>query len=235
MGSPSEPTLAEIGTTAEELWKRVGTFFKITKGPATFKGRVTVFVFEKRYDYSEFGKMVEQRDLPFQQRAHWQYNRLDAYGAVMAGFEQPEQLEPFVAQQLAAIYVKSLGDVPGWFAEGSGRVFASSLAARDLDSRRRESEVTGRDVKDQLAAAMRRFVSNPEKCNIDVLRRVIRISKVFEWYGGDFADTNFVPNAASIPTFLADYVADDATSTALRSGSWKVTYFDYEWALNIQR
>jgi len=51
----------------------------------------------------------------------------------MAGFEQPE---PFVARQWAAIYVNSLGNVPGWFAQRSSRIFSRSLAARDPDIRR---------------------------------------------------------------------------------------------------
>ena len=66
MGSPSAPTPVEIGTTAEDSWKRVHTFFRVPKGAVTFKGRVTIFVLEKRYDCGELGEMLEQRDLPFQ-------------------------------------------------------------------------------------------------------------------------------------------------------------------------
>ena len=56
----------------------------------------------------------------------------------MAGYEQPE---PFVARQWAAIYVNSLGNVPGWFAQGSSRIFARSLATRHPNIRRRESQI----------------------------------------------------------------------------------------------
>ncbi len=94
---------------------------------------------------------------------------------------------------------------------------------------------TGDQIDDQLVATMNRFVSNPRQCLIDLKRRSIRISKVFEWYGADFVDGKFMPHAASIPEFLASYVTDNAVAQALLASRWKVTYFDYDWKLNTQR
>jgi Protein of unknown function, DUF547 len=94
---------------------------------------------------------------------------------------------------------------------------------------------TGDKIDDQLAAAMKRFVSTPKQCAIDVDRRAIRISKVFEWYGSDFLDNKFTPHAASIPKFLAAYVVDEPVAKALLEGTWDVTYVEYDWKLNIQR
>ena len=140
VGASQEMTLAQIGTMAEHLWKQVSTYFKMPKA-SNFKGRITLFVMEKRYDYSEFGKMVERRDLPLQQQAHWKYNGLDAYAALVADHQQPDQLKHTVARQLAAIYIQSLGDVPFWFAEGSARVFASSLAKHNSKANHWDSQI----------------------------------------------------------------------------------------------
>ena len=75
----------------------------------------------------------------------------------------------------------------------------------------------GGEINDHLASAMTRFVSNPMQCIVDTKQREIRISKVFEWYGGDFVDAKFTPHAASIPKFLASYVTDDVKAKALLS------------------
>ena len=92
---------------------------------------------------------------------------------------------------------------------------------------------TGDEIEEQLSAAMRRFVVDPKQCRIDVARREIRISKVFEWYGADFVDKKFAPHADSIAAFLAPYVPDEEVREALLSGTWNLTHFDYDWSLNI--
>ena len=93
----------------------------------------------------------------------------------------------------------------------------------------------GREVKEQLAAAMRRFVSDPRQCAIDGKKRTIRISRVFDWYAADFTDPRFSPRAESIPAFLARSVDDAALARSLRTGDWRVEYFEYNWKLNLQR
>ena len=93
---------------------------------------------------------------------------------------------------------------------------------------------TGEAIKVELDAAVRRFVSNPSQCSIDARTGVIRISKVFDWYGGDFRDSRFSPRADSIPAFLSAYVKDAALAKALRSQEWEMEYFDYDWKLNLQ-
>ena len=93
---------------------------------------------------------------------------------------------------------------------------------------------TGAEVRDQLTAAMRRFCANDKQLKIDKTSRTIKISKIFEWYGGDFTNPKFSPHGKSIPIFLAEYVRDQAMVAALRQGKWTITYFEYDWHLNIQ-
>jgi hypothetical protein len=95
------------------------------------KGRVTLFVFAQGYDYSEFGQMVEKRELPREWRGHWKFDTLDAYGAVVVPRNDEYSLEGIIAQQVAGVYVASLGDSPQWFREGAARVAATRLTPDD--------------------------------------------------------------------------------------------------------
>ena len=128
LGSVGENTLAEIAKKAEALAPQVASTFKVPADQPLVKGRLTLFVFGEKYDYGEFGKMVEKRDLPPAWRGHYRYSVIDAYGAVLNPKSPDYQLDPLIAQQLAAVFVASQGKgVPHWFAEGCGRVVASRI------------------------------------------------------------------------------------------------------------
>lgn len=132
LGNVGENTLADIAQRAEALAPKVGEVFKAPPDQALIKGRMTVFVFGERYDYGEFGKMVEKRDLPPVWRGHHRYSIVDAYGAVLTPRTGDYSLDALIAQQLGAVYVASQGrGVPHWFAEGSGRVVAERLSTAD--------------------------------------------------------------------------------------------------------
>ena len=54
------------------------------------KGRLTLYVFDKRYDYGEVGTMLERREIPASWRGHWRYTGVDAYGCVLlTGTKRP--------------------------------------------------------------------------------------------------------------------------------------------------
>lgn len=97
---------------------------------ALVKGLVSIFVFDRRYDYSEFGKMIETRELPKSWRSHWGYDTVTAYTAVlMPEGAKLEELKPELTQRLASVAAASLGtDVPEWFADGLGYVIAEKIA-----------------------------------------------------------------------------------------------------------
>jgi hypothetical protein len=129
LGNVGENILSDIAKRAEALSPKVADIFKAPKDKPLVKGRVTLFVFGERYDYGEFGKMVEKHDLSPALRGHYRFNIVDAYGAVLAPKTNEYDLDTLIAQQLAAVYVASLGkNVPHWFAEGCGRVVASRMA-----------------------------------------------------------------------------------------------------------
>ena len=128
-GTVARVVLAEVAKVADEQTARLARLFKTPKGQPFVKGGVTLYVFDKHYDYGEIGTMLEKRQIPEEWRGHWQYNGVDAYGCVLLeGDQVPASL---VAQQLAGAYVASLGKVPRWFAEGSARAAAATIDRQD--------------------------------------------------------------------------------------------------------
>jgi hypothetical protein len=131
LGNVPQNTLAEVGQKAEALAPQIGQVFKAPAGQPLIKGRMTLFVFAQRYDYSEFGQMVEKRELPREWQGHWKSDTLDAYGVVVLPRNEEYSLDALLAQQAGAAHVASLGDSPQWFREGAGRVAASRVAPDD--------------------------------------------------------------------------------------------------------
>lgn len=141
---PTEQTTDDffvIGTagqqTVEAVSKEAGRAaakIKSTIDPDGIPGRVTIFVLPKRYDYSEFAKMVEQRSVPNSWQSHWRYDGVDAYIAVLAS---PSDSDAVIQARLVgplaalALVTRSAG-VPRWFAEGVGRAVTARLAAKEL-------------------------------------------------------------------------------------------------------
>lgn len=131
VGNVDEETLADLSKLAEEIAPQVAKIFGAAEGEPLVKGRVTLFVFPQRYDYSEFGQMVEKRKLPPQWYGHWNYDGIDAYGAMVPSRTDKYSPDALIAQQLAGVYVASHGGTPRWFAEGAARVVASRVAGDD--------------------------------------------------------------------------------------------------------
>jgi hypothetical protein len=115
----------EITQKAESLAPRVADIFKAPRDQPLIKGRMSLFVFSDRYDYGEFGKMVEKRD-KMPSGGHFRYSIVDAYGVVLMPKNNEYSLDALIAQQLGAVYVAAQGKkVPRWFSEGCGRVVAT--------------------------------------------------------------------------------------------------------------
>ncbi len=152
LGNVGQNTLKEHADAAEGLVRKVGQMLGAPANKPLIKGRMTLFVFQQRYDYSEFGKMVEQRDIPRNSRGHWRYTVIDAYGAVIpADAEDSSSNDSLIGQQLAGAYIASLGKLPPrWFSEGVARTAAERLGTRDPRVKAwddRVSEIAGRMAK----------------------------------------------------------------------------------------
>ena len=102
---------------------------KLLKAPAAeplLKGGLTLFVLKSRYDYSEFGRMTESRELPKEWLGHWHADPLDAYGVLAAepaliAKPSDKQSEAVALQIIVGAYLGAQSKVPTWFAEGVAR------------------------------------------------------------------------------------------------------------------
>lgn len=132
IGNVNQAVIDEAAVAAEA---QAAALAKLLRAPADqplVKGRITLFLFPTRYEYSEFGRMVEQRDLPADWRGHWKYDIVDAYGVFVVPESGGEYSLPgIMAQQTAAVYGASLpGHPPAWFSEGLGRAFSARADGR---------------------------------------------------------------------------------------------------------
>ena len=130
IGSLTESQLKEFGEQAEVVMEKVQTALKASKSKPLIKGRISLFFFNQRYDYSEFGQMVEKRPLPREWRGHFRYDIVDAYGALLVPRGE-DVIDGIVAEQIAGIYAQSLGSVPRWFSNGMARVIAARVVKTD--------------------------------------------------------------------------------------------------------
>ncbi len=128
-GGVSPEVLADVGRVADQEAGRLRKFFKLPSDEPLIKGRLTLFVFDKRYDYGEVGTMLEDREIPSTWRGHWRYTGVDAYGCLLLS---GDHVSPgVVAQVMAGAYVASLGKIPRWFSEGTARALAARVDAKD--------------------------------------------------------------------------------------------------------
>ena len=141
IGNVGQATLKEIGEIAEKQVAAITKYLRVPETGPFIKGRMTIYVFRQRFDYSEFGKMVEKRSLPDDWYGHWGYNVVDAYGGISPPKQEEYSLEALIGQQVAATYVASMGRVPKWFADGVGRTVASRAAPRDARVREWENRI----------------------------------------------------------------------------------------------
>lgn len=131
LGNVGSATLQEYGQQAEAIVPRVAQLLRAAKGEPLIKGRMTLYVFQQRYDYSEFGQMVEGRNPSREQRGHWRYTVIDAYGALLPPRDESYEFKGLVAQLTAGVYLAGLNNAPRWFAEGSARVIAARVSSQD--------------------------------------------------------------------------------------------------------
>ncbi|MEZ5650554.1 MAG: DUF547 domain-containing protein [Burkholderiaceae bacterium] len=86
----------------------------------------------------------------------------------------------------------------------------------------------------QLADSTRRFLSDHSRNRFDPSSGSLQVSKIFDWYGGDFAKGHLGIN--SLTEFFArhaEQLADDPQARArVRAGTVGIEFLDYDWSLN---
>lgn len=121
-GAVSKATIDLVAKLAESQIPSAAKLVSSEVGERFFTGKATIFVFNKRYDYSEFAKMTEQRSLPRDWTSHWSFDGIHPYVAVVATDrdDEDEVRDRLISPILSLAVVTRGSDVPRWFAEGIG-------------------------------------------------------------------------------------------------------------------
>ena len=89
----------------------------------------------------------------------------------------------------------------------------------------------------QLDDAMRRFLADRSRNRFDAGSGVLSVSKIFDWYRKDFERGH--KGYDSLQTLFARHAEVLGTTpqaqAELRAGRYKLTFLDYDWALNDAR
>ncbi len=111
---------------------------------------------------------------------------------------------------------------------GEPRIHAAIVCASvSCPTLRREPWRAG-ELDAQLDDSLRRWLADPDKgLRVDRERGVLRLSKVFDWFEGDFA------GRGGVLAFLEPSMPDAARGwLAAHQGRVEVAYLDYDWRLN---
>ena len=87
---------------------------------------------------------------------------------------------------------------------------------------------------------MRHWLRQEGKFRVDKDAGVVYLSRIFDWYGGDFvadygedAIAEHDKPVGAVLNAVSRYVDED-TADYLRTGTYSVDYLDYDWTLNEQ-
>ncbi len=87
-------------------------------------------------------------------------------------------------------------------------------------------------IDDQLDAAARSFI-NGGGVDVDIDRREVWLSRIFQWYAPDFAAGPLaLTRKQALLDFVAQYLTDEIARDFLRGGSARVRFQKYDWSLN---
>jgi hypothetical protein len=114
---------------------------------------------------------------------------------------------------------------------GDPRAHAAVICASTSCPALRREAFRAKTLDTQLDDAMRRWVADPGKgLSIDRARLQITLSKVFDWFAGDF-------DAVGGPiAFVASYAKEEDRMWLIENASRaSIRYFDYDWRVNVVR
>ena len=83
----------------------------------------------------------------------------------------------------------------------------------------------------QLDAATRATLSNPDYVQVE--DGALVLTKILEWYGGDFVNPDFRGAEDTLPAFIARYATEDVRAfIEAKDTDVPIRFRDYDWRLN---
>jgi len=141
IGDASAAAMDQVAVVAEQMALSVGRMYKAPDDKLLLEGRIVLFVCRDRNDYTEFGRMVEERQIPASGRGHLRYDGVTAYGCILPPAGDEYSLPALIGQQVGGLYIASLGSSPRWFYEGVGSAIGLRINARDPRLRQWEDAI----------------------------------------------------------------------------------------------
>jgi hypothetical protein len=126
---------------------------------------------------------------------------------------QPGTLHDLETRQLAA--------------EGDPRIHFAIVCASISCPRLSSRAYVPAKLEEQLDFATRTFINDSSRNRYDVQRKIAFVSKIFDWYGKDFAGS-----AGSVQKYLSTYVSDPATAALLAADGFELRFIPWDWELN---
>ncbi len=111
--------------------------------------------------------------------------------------------------------------------------FALVCAAKGCVKLRQEAFEADR-VDQQLDEAVRSFVEDQSRIRFHRQDRTINTNELLKWYKSDLINSGYTPHASSVVKFLANFVKDPSLAKSLARDRWNMSYFAYDWTLNLQ-
>lgn len=131
-GNVGQNTLKELADAAETVSADVRQALGTPASAPLAKGKIAMFVTSQRYDFGEFGSMVDRRKMAGDRFGYARYTIIDAYGVILPSRDGGFSNEALLAEQIAAVHVGAQGkDVPEWFYSGAGQMVAAALYEKD--------------------------------------------------------------------------------------------------------
>lgn len=90
----------------------------------------------------------------------------------------------------------------------------------------------GAKLQAQLDAGMRLFVSESRNCAVDAAKKAVRLSKIFDWFAGDFLA--YEKSHGNPSPKILDYVNRYRAEGQKVPADSSVSYFDYDKRINAQ-
>lgn len=103
--------------------------------------------------------------------------------------------------------------------------FAVNCASKSCPPLRNEAFI-GNKLEDQLENQTLAFINDSRRNKFDSVKRILTLSKIFDWYGEDF-----VKKSGSVKTFVKSKISLTEQQKITMDQS-EIKYFDYDWLLN---
>ncbi len=116
-------------------------------------------------------------------------------------------------------------------------IVCASLGCPDLWDEAYKSNV----INEQLEGAAIGFINNPQKgVRINPADGTVRLSKIFNWFGGDFIEKyestelfkDLSPKERAVLDFVRKHLKSEEERKFLEGDNFKISYLDYDWSLN---